>query len=57
MRKDATVRARIPAKVADKLAAEARSQGIMNLSDYVRVAIFEKLSRDTKQSINSLLDN
>jgi hypothetical protein len=57
MKKDATVRARIPTKVADKLAIEARSQGIMNLSDYVRVALLEKLSRDTGLKISDLIEN
>ena len=55
MKKDATIRARIPKNVADLLAIEAKNQGVMNLSDYVRVAVLEKLSRDTKQPISKLL--
>jgi predicted DNA-binding ribbon-helix-helix protein len=57
VKKDATIRARIPKGVADLLATEAKNQGVMNLSDYVRVAVLEKLSRDTKQSISKLLEN
>jgi len=57
MKKDATIRARIPKRVADMIANESKNQGVMNLSDYVRVAVLEKLSRDTKQPISKLLEN
>lgn len=56
MKKDATIRARIPKRVADMIATESKNQGVMNLSDYVRVAVLEKLSRDTKQPISELLE-
>ena len=56
MKKDATIRARIPRQVADLLATEANNQGIMNISDYVRVAVLEKLSRDTKLPISKILE-
>ncbi|MEN9755859.1 MAG: hypothetical protein RL755_46 [Pseudomonadota bacterium] len=55
--KDAVLRARVPAKIFDKVNEEAKKQGVLNLSDYVRVAVFEKLARDSGKSITDLLEH
>jgi len=55
-KKDAILRARFPIVIADKVSIEAKSQGVLNVSDYIRVAVFEKLSRDTGKTISELLE-
>ena len=55
-KKDAILRARFPIVIADKVSIEAKSQGVLNVSDYLRVAVLEKLSRDTGKTIPELLE-
>ena len=48
LKKEATLRARVQRKFADKIDVEAQKIGL-NSSEYVRLALIEKLARDDKR--------
>ena len=55
MKKDAVVRARVPNHVADLVSHEAAKKGLFFSADYIRQAVLEKLARDTKRTVESIL--
>jgi hypothetical protein len=55
MKKDATLRARVPNHVADLISEESAKKGLFFVSDYIRQAVLEKLARDTKRTVESIL--
>jgi len=48
LKKDTTLRARVQRNFADKIDVEAQKIGL-NSSEYVRLALIEKLARDGKR--------
>jgi len=56
MKKDAVVRARVPTKIATLISEESKKAGLLHVTDYIRMALFEKLSRDKNQTIESILN-
>ena len=55
VKKDATVRARVPKHIADSCLESALALGFFNVADYVRLALVEKLARDTGKSYQDIL--
>ena len=55
MKKDATIRARVPLHIADLIGDESRKIGLVHMSDYIRQAVLEKLARDKNESIETIL--
>jgi hypothetical protein len=55
MKKEATVRARVPQRIADAIGDECIAEGI-SLSAYVRRAVLNQLARDKKTTVKQLFN-
>jgi len=55
MRKEATLRARVTPEIAELVCSEARKQGLLHITDYIRQAIFEKIARDNKTTVEKVI--
>jgi hypothetical protein len=54
MKKDATIRARVPRHIADMIGSENLKTGRCG-ADFVRTAVLEKLAKDRKTTVEAIL--
>lgn len=55
MKKEATLRARVTPEMAELVCNEARKLGLLHITDYIRLAIFEKIARDNKTTVDLVI--
>jgi hypothetical protein len=55
MKKDATLRARVPKHIAAMVSQKSLDSGFFNMTDYIRLAVLEKLAKDTNKTIEEIV--
>lgn len=56
-KKEVTLRARVSNTFADEIAMAARKQGMMHITAYIRLALLEKMARDSGKTIEEIINN
>ena len=54
-KKDAVLRARVPKHIASLVHEASSTHGFFTMTDYIRMAILEKLAKDTDKTIEELV--
>lgn len=55
LKKDAVLRARVPKHIASMVNEATKQHGLFNMTDYIRMAILEKLAKDNNKTIEEIV--